>query len=169
MDPGRENEVRRLAACLSEASSLVSSLVSGSGSSSSTITSASQQACVEENNHPIQDQMRSRTSSQRPGTSALTIGQSRLLARSTQVTANMSRMSNSALHTVSGLRQVVSHAEGMMQQASSRGLFKRLSQSERLRSAQHGQLSQSKENHSTLGGTGSNSKNLRWKSLGHLN
>ncbi len=120
----QEVQLKRLAECLGEASNLVSNLAK-----------TSNVAADGGNDNKHDDDTRPRSSG------GFSLGQSGIYSSSSlmsnrqqpQITA--SNHSLSSRSTFSNLGHLVNHAQGMMEQASNNGLFRRLSQSERLRVA----------------------------------
>ncbi len=122
----QEVQLKRLAECLGEASNLVSNLAE-----TSNVT-----ADVDGNDNKHDD------TSTRPRSSAgFSLGQARIYSSTSSLSngqpphVTAANLSSSSRSTFTNLGHVVNRAQGMMRQASNNGLFRRLSQSERLRAA----------------------------------
>ena len=128
-----DEELKRLAACLGEASELVSNLVSTSKTTRSISNNQRQgDFRVEQEDKHQQSPNLELLGQRQSRLSAPTSSTSHVRHQRPRATATDSSAPGRST-TFANLGCVVSRAQGMMQQASSSGLYRRLSQSERLR------------------------------------
>eukprot|EP00794_Sanderia_malayensis_P020860 gene20860-22911_t len=119
----QEFQLKRLAECLGEASNLVSNLAETSN------------VAADGNDIKHDGDTRPRSSA------GFSLGQARIYSSSSSLSNGQPPQITAANHSLSSrstfinLGHVVNRAQGMMQQASNNGLFRRLPQSERLRAA----------------------------------